>query len=482
MCRGSEAAAVVQETVETPTKYVERETTEEPDDELGDLTPGSGSSDLAPPSFENPQPSDDSPESSEWSPSLPVRALQSRLQPHGAAPRWAAWLPANLHQASYTGSSVETVPCEDMAQMMPAEGLYGGSVDMCQQWVTPDGVILQPVVFYTGAEVGDSNWGDAGTEAQYYQYSEEQFGQEYYQWSGVQPEQEYAQLSEPLREDDASSIRIFAGRVWKLSQDGKGCRQLQDAFDVCNDEERITLASELRGHVWQALKCGNANHVIQKCITTMKPASVQFIINELTHNGTGGAAHAARHRFGCRIIERLLEHCSAEQLSPLVEELLAEGAVLSGHIYGYYVMQHLLEHGPIDVAAHISTILEENLPFTAPDSYAGAVIGTALGTSTNTGAGSLAKALLKDTEHAAMMACSRWGYTAVKLAFQLVEEPLRSKFATELSWYSNRLRSNRYGRLVASAIAEQHNLPITWMRGSNRSSRGIVNKAFANHR
>lgn len=210
----------------------------------------------------------------------------------------------------------------------------------------------------------------------------------------------------------------------------------------------------------------------------MKPASVQFIINELTHNGTGGAAHAARHRFGCRIIERLLEHCSAEQLSPLVEELLAEGAVLSGHIYGYYVMQHLLEHGPPDVAARISATLEQNLAFMAPEGYVGAVIGTSLSKSTNTGAHSIAKALLKDPERSAMMACSRWGHSAVKHALQLVEEPLRNKACTELMTYLGRLCSNRYGRLVASVIADQQNMPITWTnRGSNRSSRAITTKA-----
>lgn len=492
MCRGSEAvaAAEVQETVQTPQKQAECPATPETTDEQepGDLSPGASSSDLALPEsafFPLAQPeslffpeaqseSFDSEVPEAWCPSLPVRALQARLQGQAAPPRWAAWLPASAQQASYGNvsggqmsdvGSTEMVSCDYAAQMMPTTAMVQmdmSQIDMSQTWVTPDGLILQPMVLYTGGDADNSTWADPNSMWP---------TSECYQYNGVQLGQEYAQLNEQLPQA-ACSIGPLTGRVWKLSQDNKGCRQVQDVFEGGNDQERMALAAELKGHVWQALKCGNANHVLQKCITTMKPASVQFIIDELTHNGTGGAAHAARHRFGCRIIERLLEHCSEEQMAVMVNELLAEGAMLSTHIYGYYVMQHLLEHLGAEVAMQISAGLEENLSNMAPDGYAGAVIGTALSKADNAGAYSLAQALLKDPERSAMMACSRWGHTAVKHALQIVDVPTQEKACTELMWYSGRLRSNRYGRLVAGVIAQQQNVQIPW------TNRGIKNQTI----
>lgn len=481
MCRGSESVTTPEDTVQTPPKHSQETLQElqelEEDTDAGDLTPGSASSEpLAFPDV-HPEPSD-SEVTSLWCPPLPVRALQARLQPQNTPPRWAAWLPQRVHQASYggagqmSGAHTEMVSCESAPQMIPANAIYSHPVDMSQAstWVTPDGTILQPVFFYveagadeSGWTVADSAWSDAGC----------------YQYGGVQLEQEY--VHEPVLQEAPGSIGPFAGRVWKLSQDSKGCRKMQDAFEYASDQERLTLASELKGHVWQALKCGNANHVLQKCITTMKPANVQFIINELTHNGTGGAAHAARHRFGCRVIERLLEHCSAEQLHPLVEELLADCDALSSHIYGYYCMQHLIEHLEPEVAIRISAALEQNLSRITPESYVGAVIGSALTKASNIGAQSLAAALLQDPERASSMACSRWGNSAVKHALQLVDVPLRDKACTELMWYSARLRSNRYGRLVVNAIAELQNTPITWKNrgGTNHMKNVPISKAQA---
>lgn len=355
------------------------------------------------------------------------------------------------------------------AQSMQASPVWG-PMDMCQPMacvapdgqtyqpiVMPDGTILQPVVLCAADENGaDANWGDAHC----YQYSGMQMHQDCEQFNGMatQCEQEF-------------SISPLTGRVWKLSQDAKGCFQVQEAFENGTDQERIAMASELKGHVWQALKCGHANHVIQACIKTTRPASIQFIIEELTHNGTGGAAHAARHRFGCRIIERLIEHFSPEQLAPLVQELLAECTVLASHIYGYYVIQHLLTHLGPDVAACINSTLEQNLSIMAPGGYVGAVIETSLKKcfsttadgqlltktalqieSENPGAQPLVDALLNQAEYAATMACSRWGHNAVKYALQLADAPLLEKACANLTYYSSWLRSDRYGRLVARSI------------------------------
>jgi len=255
---------------------------------------------------------------------------------------------------------------------------------------------------------------------------------------------------------DHFQVGPITGNVWRLSRTGSGTRQVQQAFEnaSCN-EARLALTSELKGHVWEALKCQHANHVIQKCVSTIPPLAAQFVIDELLQCVPGGVAQAARHRFGCRIIERLLEHCSAKQVSPMVEEFLADAVALSSHTYGNYVMQHLLEHCGADVVSRITYILNKHLDTMATDGFSGAVIGKALSLAADEGAHTLAAALLRDSERLACMARSRWGHLAVKQALQLADGPTRHQACTELLWYWDWLRSDRYGRAITNYVGEQ---------------------------
>ncbi len=51
------------------------------------------------------------------------------------------------------------------------------------------------------------------------------------------------------------------------------------------------------------------------------------------------------HPYGCRVIQRILEHCTLEQTAPIQEELHAQTERLVQDQYGNYVIQHVLEHG-----------------------------------------------------------------------------------------------------------------------------------------
>lgn len=51
------------------------------------------------------------------------------------------------------------------------------------------------------------------------------------------------------------------------------------------------------------------------------------------------------HPYGCRVIQRILEHCTGEQTSPILEELHQHTEQLVQDQYGNYVVQHVLEHG-----------------------------------------------------------------------------------------------------------------------------------------
>ena len=61
------------------------------------------------------------------------------------------------------------------------------------------------------------------------------------------------------------------------------------------------------------------------------------------------------HPYGCRIIQRILEHCTADQTAPILEELHDQTERLLYDQYGNYVIQHVLEHGRPEDRSRIIT-------------------------------------------------------------------------------------------------------------------------------
>lgn len=187
-----------------------------------------------------------------------------------------------------------------------------------------------------------------------------------------------------------------AGHVWSLSQDSTGCREVQDAIDAAQGEPaRLGLAMELSGHVWEALQCPHANHVVRKFVTTMSAHSLQFLIDELVHMGADVVREAARHRYGCRIVEALLKTCAVEQVSQMVEHLLPDVADLSVRMYGNFVVQRILEHGTDSQRNYINPVLARNVAAIASNFYGSAVVGAALKHCAEEDCVSLARAIIE---------------------------------------------------------------------------------------
>eukprot|EP00913_Durusdinium_trenchii_P035379 g33108.t1 len=123
------------------------------------------------------------------------------------------------------------------------------------------------------------------------------------------------------------------------------------------------------------MRCPHANHVLQKCITCSRPQDCQFIVDEIMACN-GFVELAARHKYGCRIIQRLLERCPL-QVERIAAAILSDVSGIARHPYGNYVLQNLLEHGTpahrhrlaedrpskeCGIFKQISSILREKLP------------------------------------------------------------------------------------------------------------------------
>ncbi|XP_054976766.1 pumilio homolog 2 isoform X13 [Sorex araneus] len=161
---------------------------------------------------------------------------------------------------------------------------------------------------------------------------------------------EFGSLDQKL----ALATRI-RGHVLPLALQMYGCRVIQKALEsVSSDQQVISeMVKELDGHVLKCVKDQNGNHVVQKCIECVQPQSLQFIIDAFK----GQVFVLSTHPYGCRVIQRILEHCTAEQTLPILEELHQHTEQLVQDQYGNYVIQHVLEHGrPEDKSKIVSEI------------------------------------------------------------------------------------------------------------------------------
>merc|ERR1712217_45951 len=77
----------------------------------------------------------------------------------------------------------------------------------------------------------------------------------------------------------------------------------------------------------------------------------------------GKATTVARHQFGSRILESLMESCDEQQIGFLLDELLDDFEALARHQFGNFVVQHLFAHGtPERKKACVQKLLPHVLP------------------------------------------------------------------------------------------------------------------------
>ncbi|KAI3830051.1 hypothetical protein L1987_04183 [Smallanthus sonchifolius] len=132
------------------------------------------------------------------------------------------------------------------------------------------------------------------------------------------------------------------GHVLTLSLQMYGCRVIQKAIEVVDLDQKIKMVEELDGHIMRCVRDQNGNHVIQKCIECVPEQHIQFIITTFFDQ----VVTLSTHPYGCRVIQRVLEHCEDQETqNKVMNEILACVSMLVQDQYGNYVVQHVLEHG-----------------------------------------------------------------------------------------------------------------------------------------
>uniref|UniRef100_G3R6X4 Pumilio RNA binding family member 2 n=1 Tax=Gorilla gorilla gorilla TaxID=9595 RepID=G3R6X4_GORGO len=160
--------------------------------------------------------------------------------------------------------------------------------------------------------------------------------------------------------------------AYQLMTDVFGNYVIQKFFEFGSLDQKLALATRIRGHVLPLALQMYGCRVIQKAlesissdqqvivnlnISTTRLKCCYCVLNSTLLIRSHKVFVLSTHPYGCRVIQRILEHCTAEQTLPILEELHQHTEQLVQDQYGNYVIQHVLEHGrPEDKSKIVSEI------------------------------------------------------------------------------------------------------------------------------
>lgn len=131
---------------------------------------------------------------------------------------------------------------------------------------------------------------------------------------------------------------------------------MQQALEHVLVEQQAELIQELEPDILKVVKDQNGNHVVQKIIELVPRQHIGFILDCFR----GRVSELASHTYGCRVIQRVLEHGTEFDKAVIMEELHSCAQLLITDQYGNYVIQHVVQHGrPEDKSKMIQIVTNQ---------------------------------------------------------------------------------------------------------------------------
>ncbi|XVF68826.1 hypothetical protein PTKIN_Ptkin11bG0032200 [Pterospermum kingtungense] len=242
------------------------------------------------------------------------------------------------------------------------------------------------------------------------------------------------------------------GHVLTLSLQMYGCRVIQKAIEVVDLDQKIKMVQELDGSVMRCVRDQNGNHVIQKCIECVPEENIQFIVTTFFDQ----VVTLSTHPYGCRVIQRVLEHCKDPKTqSKVMDEILGSVSMLAQDQYGNYVVQHVLEHGKPDERSIIikelagkivqmsqqkfaSNVVEKCLTFGGPDERQ-LLVNEMLG---STDENEPLQAMMKD----------QFANYVVQKVLETCDDQQRELILSRIKVHLNALKKYTYGKHIVARV------------------------------
>lgn len=188
---------------------------------------------------------------------------------------------------------------------------------------------------------------------------------------------------------------------------------------------------------------------VQKCIECVEPTALQFIINAFA----GQVYALSTHPYGCRVIQRILEHCTAEQTAPVLAELHAHTDQLIQDQYGNYVVQHVLEHGAAEDRSRLVAAVRGKVLQLSQHKFASNVVEKCVSHATRTERALLIDELCGFNDNALhVMMKDQYANYVVQKMIDVAEPTQRKVLMHKIRPHVGSLRKYTYGKHIIAKL------------------------------
>ncbi|VAI85946.1 unnamed protein product [Triticum turgidum subsp. durum] len=246
----------------------------------------------------------------------------------------------------------------------------------------------------------------------------------------------------------------LAGHVVPLSLQMYGCRVIQKALEVMELDQKIDLVRELDGNIMRCVRDQNGNHVVQKCIECVPTEHIGFVVSAFR----GQVASLSMHPYGCRVIQRVLEHCGGDSRGQcIIDEILQSACILAQDQYGNYVTQHVVEKGKSHERAQIISKLAGQVVTMSQNKFASNVIEKCFQHGDIAERDLLIREIVEQTDGndtlLAMMKDQYANYVVQKI-LETCNDEQRELLVSRVKGHLQALRKYTYGKHIASRVEQ----------------------------
>eukprot|EP00820_Chromera_velia_P022850 Cvel_31367.t1-p1 / transcript=Cvel_31367.t1 / gene=Cvel_31367 / organism=Chromera_velia_CCMP2878 / gene_product=Pumilio domain-containing protein C6G9.14, putative / transcript_product=Pumilio domain-containing protein C6G9.14, putative / location=Cvel_scaffold4661:1-8225(-) / protein_length=1409 / sequence_SO=supercontig / SO=protein_coding / is_pseudo=false len=244
-----------------------------------------------------------------------------------------------------------------------------------------------------------------------------------------------------------------APSLLRVSLNMHGTRAAQKLIESLQSPEHIKrMTDHLSPHVVTLVKDLNGNHVVQRCLTAMKPPLNQFIFDAMTKN----CVEVATHRHGCCVLQRCIDHATPGQKASLVEEVVRHALPLVQDAFGNYVVQYVVNLRDSEVNTRLIAKLGGNIAELAKQKFASNVIEKCLQLAATQSKGDMIQELTTtSSEGIRDLMMDAYGNYVLQKAISVAEEPLFSKLLDCVRPHMAALRQTHHGKRIAAKLVKR---------------------------